>query len=70
MLFNQNDIIWNKMNNLISNAIFFLYNKMLLGHKNVKMVLGMKLQNKTKFKRCDSAMQKNDSCKALLYIHK
>ena len=44
------------MNNLVFIAIFLLYNKMLSGHKNVEMVLGMKFQDKTKSKRCDSAM--------------
>ena len=39
---------------------------MLSGHKKVKMVLEMKFQGKTKSKRWDCAMQKNDSRKALL----
>ena len=43
---------------------------MLSGQKKVKMVLGMKFQDKTKFKRCSSAMQKNDSRKALLLQRK
>ena len=34
--------------------------------KKVKMVIGMNCKGKTKSKRCDSAMQKNDSRKALL----
>ena len=59
-------MIQNKINNLVSIAIFLLYNKMLSGHKKVKMVLEMKFQDKTKFKRCDCAMLKNDSRKALL----
>ena len=33
-------MIQNKINNLISIAIFLLYKKMLSGHKKVKMVLG------------------------------
>ena len=46
-----------KINNLASIPIFLWYNKMLSSHKKVKMVLGMKVQDKTKFKRCDSVMQ-------------
>ena len=49
----QNDIIQNKINNLVSIAILLLYNKMLSGRKKVKMVLVMKLQDKTKTERCD-----------------
>ena len=30
----QNDMIQNKINNLVSIAIFLLHNKMLSGHKN------------------------------------
>ena len=45
-------MIQNKKNNLVSIAIFLLCNKMLSGHKNVKMVLEMKFQEKTKTKRC------------------
>ena len=56
----------NKIKNLVSNAIFLLYNKMLSGHKKIKMVLAIKFQDKTKSKRCDSATQKNDSRKASL----
>ena len=59
-------MIQNKINNLVSIAIFLLYNKMLSGHKKVKMVLEMKFQDKTKSKQCDCAVQKNDSRKALL----
>ena len=59
-------MIQDKINNLVSIAIFLLYNQMLSGHKKVKMVLEMKFQDKTKFKRCDCAMLKNDSRKALL----
>ena len=59
-------MIQDKINNLVSIAIFLLYNQMLSGHKKVKMVLEMKFQDKTKSKRCDCAMQKNDSRKALL----
>ena len=55
--------IQNKINNLVSSAIFLLYNEMLLDHKKVKMLLGMKCQGKTKSKRCDSAMQQNDGRK-------
>ena len=66
MFSDQNDMIQNKINNLVSIASFIWYNKMLSGHKKVKMLLGIKFQDKTKFKRCDSAMQKNDSRKALL----
>ena len=43
---------------------------MLSGHKKVKMILEMKFQDKTKSKRCDCAMQKNDSRKALLILRK
>ena len=39
---------------------------MLSDHNKVKMVLEMKFKDKTKSKRCDCAMQKNDSNKALL----
>ena len=49
-------MIQNKINNLVSIAIFFLYNKMLSGHKKEKMVLEMKFQGKTKSKQCDFAM--------------
>ena len=49
-------MIQNKINNFVSIAIFLLYNKMLSGHKKVKMVLGMKFQDKTKSKQCDSVM--------------
>ena len=59
-------MIQNKINNLVSIAIFLLYNKMRSGHKKVKMVLEMKFQVKTKFKPCDCATLKNDSRKALL----
>ena len=45
-------MIQNKINNLVSIAIFLLCNKMLSGHKKVKMVLEMKFQDKTKSKRC------------------
>ena len=58
-------MIQNKINNLVSITIFLLYN-MLSGHKKVKMVLEMKFQDKTKSKRCNRAMRKNDSRKALL----
>ena len=44
---NQNDMIQNKINNLVSIAIFLLYKKMLLGHKKVKIVLGIKFEDKT-----------------------
>ena len=49
---NQNDMIQNKINNLVSIAIFLLCNRMLSGYKKVKMVLEMKFQDKTKSKRC------------------
>ena len=45
-------MIQNKINNLVSIAIFLLCNKMLSGHKKVKIVLEMKFQDKTKSKRC------------------
>ena len=45
-------MIQNKINNLVSIAVFLLCNKMLSGHKKVKMVLEMKFQDKTKFKIC------------------
>ena len=51
-------MIQNQKNNLVYVAIFLLYNKMLSGHKKVKMVLGMKSQDKTKSERCEYAMQK------------
>ena len=47
----QNDTIQNKINNLVSIAIFLLCNKMLSGHKKVEMVLEMKFLDKTKSKR-------------------
>ena len=47
----QNDVIQNKINNLVSIAIFLLCNKMLSGHKKVEMVLEMKFLDKTKSKR-------------------
>ena len=59
-------MIQNKINNLVSTAIFLLYNKMLSGHKKVKMVPEMKFHDKTKSKRGDCAMQKNYRRKALL----
>ena len=55
-----------KLNNLAYTAIFFLYIKMVSGHEKVKLVLEIKFQDKTKSKRRDCAMQKNDSRKALL----
>ena len=45
-------MIYNKINNLVSIAIFLLCSKMLSGHKKVKMVLEMTFQDKTKSKRC------------------
>ena len=45
-------MIQNKINNVVSIAIFLLCNKMLSGHKKVKMVLEMKFQDKMKSKRC------------------
>ena len=54
-------MIQNKINNFVSIVIFLLYNKILLGHKKVKMVLEMKFEDKTKSKRCDCVMRKNDS---------
>ena len=60
-------MIQNKINNLVSIAIFLSYNKVLSGHKKVKMVLEVKFQDKTKSKRCDCAMRKNDNRKALLF---
>ena len=59
-------MIQNKINNLVSIDIFLLFNKIIPGHKKMKMVLEMRFQDKTKYKRCDCAMQKNDSRKALL----
>ena len=58
-------MIQNKINNLVSIAIFLLHNKMLSRYKKVNMVLEMKFQDKTKSKRCDCAIQK-DNRKALL----
>ena len=63
-------MIQNKINNLVSIPIFLLYNKTQSGHKKVKIVLGMKFQDKMKSKRCKCAMQKNDSRKALLLQRK
>ena len=40
-------MIQNKINNFVSIAIFLLYKKMLLGHKKVKIVLGIKFEDKT-----------------------
>ena len=51
-------MIESKIYNLVSIAIFLLYNKMLSGQKKLKMVLVMKFQDKMKSKRCDYAMQK------------
>ena len=48
----QNDMIQKKKKNLVSIAVFLLRNKMLSGHKKVKIVLEMKFQDKTKSKRC------------------
>ena len=45
-------MIQNKINNIVSIAIFLLCNKMLSSLKKVKMVLEMKFQDKTKSKRC------------------
>ena len=45
-------MIQNKINNLVSTAIFLLCNKMLSGHKKVIMVLERKFQDKTKSKQC------------------
>ena len=45
-------MIQNKINSLFSTAIFLLCNKMLSGHKKVKMVLERKFQDKTKSKQC------------------
>ena len=59
-------MIESKINNPVSIAILILYNKMLSGHKKVNMALKIRFQDKTKSKRCDCAMQKNDSKKALL----
>ena len=59
-------MIHNKINNPVFIAIFLLYNKMLSGHKKVKIVLEMKFHDKTKSKRYNFAMQKKDSRKALL----
>ena len=39
-------MIQDKINNLVSIAIFLLYNQMLSGHKKVEMVLEMKFQDK------------------------
>ena len=57
-------MVESKINNLVSIAIFLLHNEMLSSHKKVKMVLEMKSQDKTKSKRRDCVMQKNDSRKA------
>ena len=59
-------MIQNKINNIVFITIFLLYNKMLSGHKKVKMVLEIKFQDKTKSKRFDCVTQKNGSWKALL----
>ena len=59
-------MIQNKIYNLVFIVIFLWYNKVLSGHKKIKITLGTKFQNKTKSKRCDSAMEQNDSRKTLL----
>ena len=59
-------MIQDKINNLVSITIFLLHNQISSGHKKVKMVLEINFQDKTKSKRCDFAMQKNDGRKALL----
>ena len=59
-------MIQKEINNLVSIAIFLLYDWKLSSQKKVKMVIGMHFKDKTKSKRCDSAMEKNDSRKALL----
>ena len=46
----QNDMIQNKINDLVSIAIFLLYNKMLSSRKNAKMILEVKFQDKAKSK--------------------
>ena len=45
-IFLSKGMIRNKINNLVYIVIFLLYNKMLSDHKKVKMVLGMKFQDK------------------------
>ena len=60
-------MIQNKIDNLVSIAVFILYNKMLSGGEKVKTVLDMKFQDKTKSKRCDCAMQRNHSRKGHLF---
>ena len=42
----QNNMIQKKINNLVSIAIFLLCNKILSGHKKVKIVLEMKFRIK------------------------
>ena len=61
-------MIESTINSLVSMSILLLYNKMLSSYKIVTMVLEMKFQDKTKSKRCNCAMQKNDSRKALTTI--
>ena len=51
-------MIQNKIDYLVSIAIFLLCNNMLSGHKKVKMVLEMKFQDKTKSKRCTTVIKK------------
>ena len=60
-------MIQSKIDNLVSIAVFLLYNKMLSGHEKVKTVLDMKFQGKTKSKRCDFAMQRNYCRKGHLF---
>ena len=59
-------MIQNKINNLVSIAIFLLCNKMLSGYKKGKMILEMKFQDKTKSKQSI----KNDSREHYCYKEK
>ena len=57
-IFYYKNIFQKEINNLATTAIFLLYKKMLSGHKKMKMVLRKKFQYKTKCKRCNSIIQK------------
>ena len=55
-------MILNKINNLVSIAIFLLCNKMLSGYEKVKMVLEIKFQDKTKSKQCIKMIVRRHCC--------
>ena len=55
-------MIQNKIINLVSIAIFLLYDKMLSSHKKMKIVLELKIQDKTKSKRCKKIVVESCYC--------